>query len=257
MRRLRVLAVLLLVAAPAAVWAQRNFQGFTSGRGSNAPIKPNIPYDGRFVFVRLRYGPPIAYQNQRVPWSHDYPEGEQNMMKIMNELSLLAPHIEDTNVMAFDDPEIFKYPVSYLCEPGPRFYWTDEEAANFRTYLLKGGFVIVDDFRWQDWDYFENQMRKALPEARFVDLDGTHPIFHAFFEIPHPELTPQNYDPGQPIFRGLYEDNDPKKRLMMIIAYNTDISEFWEWSGTGFRPIEENNEAFKIGVNFFMYGVTH
>ena len=79
-------------------------------------------------------------------WSHDYPTGEQHFMKILNELTTSAPHIEETNILSFDDPELFKYPVAYICEPGPFFSLTDEEAANFRAYLLKGGFVIVDDF---------------------------------------------------------------------------------------------------------------
>ena len=131
---------------------------------------------------------------------------------------------------------------------------TDEEAAGFRAYLLKGGFVIVDDFRAYHWDNFETQMRRVLPDVRFFDLDASHPIFHSFFEIDSPQDIPQYYDPGKPVFRGVYEDNDPKKRLMMAIGYNTDISEFWEWSGTGFKPIDESNEAFKVGVNFFITG---
>ena len=85
----------------------------------------------------------------------------------------------------------------------------------------------------------------------------SHPIFHTFFEISSLSEIPQYYDPGPPIFRGIYEDNDPHKRLMVAIGYNTDVSEFWEWSGTGFKPIDESNEAFKVGVNFFIYGLTH
>ena len=70
-----VLATAFLVAlAAAAAFAQRGFGGF--GRGSGAPIEPNTPYDARFTFIRLRYGPPVAYQSQRIPWSHDYPEGD-------------------------------------------------------------------------------------------------------------------------------------------------------------------------------------
>ena len=68
---------------------------------------------------------------------------------------------------------------------------------------------------------------------------------------------PNFYDPGKPIYRGIYEDNDPAKRLMAIINYNTDISEFWEFSGTGLRPIDESNDAYKLGVNYIIYGMTH
>jgi len=253
-RAIMLLATAGVVACAVTALAQRGFGGF--GRGSNAPIAPNIPYDGRFTFIRLRYGPPVSFQSQRIPWSHDYPDGERNLMKIFNEISYLGPHVQETNVMALDDPDVFKYPLVYLCEPGG-WYVTDEEAANFRAYLLKGGYLIIDDFRAYHWSNFEAQMHRILPEARFVDLDVSHPIFHSFFEIKSLSEIPNFYDPGPPIFRGVYEDNDPKKRLMVAIAYNTDISEYWEWSGTGFKPIDESNEAFKVGVNFFMYGLTH
>ncbi len=253
-RRLLIMVAALVAATAATALAQRGFGGF--GRGSNAPIVPNIKYDGRFTFIRLRYGPPIAYQSQRIPWSHDYPDGEQNMMKILDEISNIEPHIHETNVMGFDDPDLFKYPVVYLCEPGG-WYMSDDEAAALRNYLLKGGYMIVDDFRAYHWSNFDLQMHRVLPDARIVDLDEHHQLFHSFFEIKSLDEIPQYYDPGKPIFRGIFEDNDPSKRLMVAIAYNTDISEFWEWSGTGFKPIDESNEAFKVGVNFFVYGMTH
>jgi hypothetical protein len=252
-----VVALVLLVATDMAGTAlgQRQFgRGF--GGGSNAPIAPNISYDGRFTFVRLRYGPPIPYQSQRVPWSHDYPEGERNMMKILREISSLDPHVEETNILPLDDPELFKYPVAYMCEPGG-WYVSEPAAANLRAYLQKGGFLIIDDFRYRHWDNFETQMHRVLPDARIVDLDASHPIFHSFFEIDSIDEIPQYYDPGRPIFRGIFEGNDPKKRLAVVIAYNTDVSEFWEWSGTGLKPIDESNAAFKVGVNFFVYGLTH
>jgi len=254
-RRAAFSIAVALVAATATLVAQRQFgRGF--GGGSNAPIKPNVPYDGRFMFIRLRYTGPIAYQSQRVPWSHDYPEGEENMLKILNELTNLEPNVEQSNIFGLEDPEIFKYPVTYMCEPGS-WYATDEMAKNMRAYLNKGGFLIIDDFRYRDWDNFEGQMLKILPDAKFLVLDISHPIFHSFFEFHSIDEIPNYYDPGKPIFLGVFEDNDPKKRLKVMIAYNTDVSEFWEWSGTGIKPMDENNAAFKLGVNFFIYGLTH
>jgi hypothetical protein len=140
---------------------------------------------------------------------------------------------------------------------------TEAEATALRSYLLKGGFVIVDDFKvaggigGSGWELFEANMRRVLPEARFVDLDASHPIYHSFFEIESLDIIPQAYNAGRPIFRGLFEDNDPTKRLMMVVNYNTDISQFWEWSSTGLRPIDETNEAYKLGVNYIVYGLTH
>ena len=248
-------AAMLLLAA--SVEAQRGFGGF-GRRGGMIPVEPNAKYDGRFAFVRLRYGPPMEYVGQRVPWSHDYPAGERHFMKILNELTLLGPHLEEVNILGFDDPEVFKYPVSYMAEPG-YLSLSEEEVAGFRAYVKKGGFVIFDDFSAQrgGWDNFESQMLRVLPEARFVDLDATHPIFHSFFEIDNLDIIPQYYDVGKPIFRGIFEDNDPAKRLLVMVNFNTDISEYWEFSDVEFRPISESNEAYKLGVNYVIYGMTH
>ena len=254
-----ILALALVGGASAATaLAQRRGGrggGFGGGRFAAEPIRPNTPYDGRFTFVRIRYGPDSGYASQRLMWSHDYPAGEQHFMKILNELSYLNPHTEETNILTFDDPLLFKYPIAYLCEPGA-LEMSEVEATGLRAYLKKGGFMIVDDFRYQHWPNFEAQMTRVLPEARFVDLDLSSPIFHSFFEIKTLDV-PQYYDPPPAIFRAIYEDNDPTKRIMVMINYNTDISEYWEWSDTGLKPIDESNEAYKLGVNYIIYGMTH
>ena len=227
------------------------------------PNTRNVPYDGRFTFARLKYttGPGGYYYGGLPAWAHGYAEAERNLMKILNEVSYLGPHIEESNVLALDDPKLCKYPVAYMTEAG---FWTmtDKEAAAFRAYLQKGGFVIFDDFRGDfrgggGWDNFEANMRRVLPEGRFVDLAPSHPIFHSFFEIDSFDIVPQYYDVGRPIFRALFEGNDPKKRMMAMTNYDTDISNYWEFSATGFRPIDESNEAYKLGVNYIMYGMTH
>ena len=186
-------------------------------------------------------------------------------MQIMNEVSFLSAHDEITT-LTLDDPEIFKYPVIYIIEVS---WWqlTDTQAAALRAYMEKGGFVIVDDFKvlgWRGidsggWEPFAANMNRVFPGVRFFDMDVDHPIFHSFFEITTDKLDnfPQAYNSGRPVFRGLYEDNDPRKRLMMIVNYNTDISQFWEWSARGFKPVDETNEAYKLGVNYLMYGMTH
>jgi len=223
----------------------------------------NVRYDGRFTFARLKYTTgPGGYYYQGLPaWAHGYNSAERNLMKILNEVSYLGPHIEESNVLTLDDPELCKYPVAYMTEAG---FWTmnDKEAAAFRAYLLKGGFVIFDDFRGDfrgggGWSNFEANMRRVLPEGRFVDLDPSHPIFHSFFEIDSFDIVPQFYDQGRPVFRALFEDNDPKKRMIAMINYDTDIANYWEFSATGFRPIDESNQAYKLGVNYVMYGMTH
>ena len=252
------LMLALVVACASTIVAQRRGGFGGGGRYGRQTILPNAPYDGRFTFVRLRYGPDYGYVTQGMQWSHDYPAGERHFMKILGEVTYLNPHTEETNILPFDSPDLFKYPVAYMAEPG-FLTLTDTEVAGFRAYLLKGGFVIFDDFaeRRGGWDTFEMQIRRVLPEGRWVDLDASARIFHSFFEINDLDIIPQYYDTGRPVFRGIFEDNDPNKRLLVMVNYNTDISEFWEFSDTGIKPIAENNEAYKLGVNYIIYGMTH
>lgn len=262
LRPLVIAAVMLLVAGTLA-FAQRRFFGYGELR---EPDVENIPYDGRFTFARLKYQTaPGGFWYRGLPsWIHGFPRSEDNLMRIMNEITFLGGHVDGFNVFAVDDDALAKYPLAYITEVG---WWTmnDREAAALRAYLLKGGFVIVDDFKVAGefgaggggWENFQANMQRVIPSARFIDLDLSHPIFHAFFEIKTLQSFPQAYNAGRPYFRGLFEDNDPKKRLLMIVNYNTDVSQFWEWSGRGFRPFDETNEAYKLGVNYVIYGMTH
>jgi Domain of unknown function (DUF4159) len=263
-----VVAGLVLAIGTASVLAQRRGVGRF---GRQISELPNAPYDGQFTFVRVKYEPtPDGYWYGGIPaWAHGYPISEQNLMKIMNEISYLGAHEQEVNAITFDDPELCKYPIAYVIEPD---WWamTDSEAAAIRTYMQKGGFVIVDDFKVRGfrggggegfggggWDTFLAEMKRVVPDGRFVELTDAHPIFHSFFEITSVQNFPQAYIPGRPVFYGLFEDNDPSKRLTMVVNYNTDISQYWEWSGRGLRPFDDTNEAYKLGVNYVIYGLTH
>jgi hypothetical protein len=256
---LLTVAVLLCMAVVAAAQRRRSFYGWDE-------TVRNIPYDGRFTFARVRYTPAPGgnWAGGRPSWVHGYPLAEQNLMQIMKEVSLLDVHADDMNVVTLDDPELFKYPIAYIIEVG---WWTltEIEVAALRAYLQKGGFLIVDDFKvegWRGlpgggWQPFEDNVRRVLPGVRFFEMSPEDPIFHSFFEITTLDDFPQAYTDGRAVFRGVYEDNDPRKRLMMIINYNTDISQYWEWSGRGLRPFDDTNEAYKLGVNYLIYGMTH
>lgn len=256
---MRVVVALAMIASAAALAAGQSLRFGNSAH----PIEPNPTYDGQFTFARLRYGPPLAMVNQRIPWSHDYPDGERHFMQIMHEVTYLRPKFLESTVLGLDDPELGRYPLAYMAEPG---YWfvTDAEAAAFRAWLLKGGFVIFDDFAEDrapggrgGWNAFVQTFQRIIPGIRFYDLDESHPIFHSFFEINSFDIVPQMYDIGRPIFRAAFEDNDPSKRILAMVNFNTDISEFWEFSPSGLLPITETNEAYKLGVNYVMYGMTH
>lgn len=231
------------------------------GAFADEPYHPNVPYDGRFTFVRIRYTPIAGGGFGRFrggrddpKWDHDYPKGERHFSKILEELTTLRARPAETNILTLDDPELFKYPVAYLTEPG---FWnpSDREVAGMRAYLRKGGFVIFDDFVGNQMFNLESQLRRVLPEARMIPLSADHPIFDAFYRITSLDYVHPYF--GQPsVFFGIFEDNDPAKRMLAIINYNNDISEYWEWSDTGAFPIDLSNDAYKLGVNYIVYALT-
>jgi hypothetical protein len=242
-----VVLTVLTVALPAL--AQRG----RFGRRGFAPIAENVHYDGRLTIARLWYA---NYPG----WSYDYPEMEQNLTLIFKDISLLPVRQDGSNILRMDDPELLKFPISWLSEPG---YWypSDSEVLGLRTYIEKGGFVIIDDFHFPDeWQVFEAAMRRVLPQGNIVRLDKTHPVYNSFFsikslDIPYPGRYGEQGLMGE--FYGIHEGNDPSKRLMVVINYNMDIGDYMEHSGQGYFSVDPTNEAFKFGVNYFIYGLTH
>jgi hypothetical protein len=250
------------------------FAGLLSGAAPAQPADPAAegarptpaqvraaPYDGRFTFVRIRYG---GYRSGRGfgrggyggdSWAHDYPAADRNMQTILDEVTTVSTVVESSVVVDLEDRAIFQHPILYLSEPG---FWgiTEEGARNLREHLLKGGFIIFDDFdgpgHWENW---EAQIRQALPEYRPIEIDESHPVFRTFFfvediYVPHPNSQ-------RPTYLGIFEDNDPEKRMLALVNYNSDLAEYWEWSASGYLPIDPTNDAYRLGVNYFIWGLTH
>jgi hypothetical protein len=216
----------------------------------------------RFKFVRVLNGPMYSGQwlgDRGVEWSHDYPEAGVHFSKILAELSKLNVALDDDEyIFSFADPNLFKYPFAYTCEVG-HMMLSDEEVAGLREYVLRGGFLLVDDFRGPpELQNFQSYVKRALPEYEMKPLDLTHPIFNCFFSIKTLDVRPvYTYRGGgglQPQFFGI---EDKHGRLMMIINYNYDVSDFWQWSNDPFQPIEDTNSAYKFGVNYVFYALTH
>ena len=105
------------------------------------PLPSQEMQDRRFTFVRLRWGRGSTFSGgMSSAWNHDYPRAEQHLSQILKEVTFIDPHTEGALILALDDPDLFKYPIAYMWEPG---FWslTDREADRFREYLLKGGFL--------------------------------------------------------------------------------------------------------------------
>ncbi len=255
--------VAILAAVP--LHAQERRGGFRILPGKSGPdfSMNNVSYDGRLTWVRLRFTPSrtgygggggyfggINYQ-----WDHDYPRADGQIVTLLDELTSLGANLDGTNIFAVTDDDLSRFPIAYLAEPG---WWTqtEEEVVALRNYLLKGGFLIVDDFAANQIWTFREQIRRVIPNARFVELDGHEDIFHSFFEIESLDYNHPYYG-YKSVFYGIFEDNDPNKRLMVIVNYNNDIGEYWEWSNMGLIPVDLSNEGFKLGINYIVYAMTH
>ena len=258
--RRAIAATVALAVLAVAVAASAQFGFF---RGYRLWGRSDLPYDGRLHFVRLRWtGGTYGTRPQGMGvnfWLHEFPDAEANMMSVVGEYTAADARTDGSLALALDDPELFKHPIAMMWEPG---FWimTDAQAASLRAYMLKGGFVIFNDFETRQWENFEAQLRRVLPGAQLMTLDAGHPIFNLFFRVGRID-TPNPFNHHlrgmTPEYFGVFEDNDPNGRMMAVVAYNTNLGEYWWLAGRGLLPIEAENAGFQIGVNFMLYGLTH
>ena len=246
-------AILVLIALLAPVIAAAQlFQ--LRGRSSQADI--TVPYDSNWVFTRIRYNNTLGGFGQG-GWEHDYPTADRNLTAIVDYISHVRARMDGSNILDLDDEQIFENPIIYMSEPG---FWrtTEEEAQSLRAYLLKGGLIIFDDFEGEGhWRNMVAQMQRALPELRFIRLDVSHPLFHSFFNIQHLEVPHPTMQGVPPAFFGLFENNDINGRLLAIANWNNDLGDYWEWSAEGLYGSDPTNDAYRLGVNYIIYAMTH
>lgn len=226
-----------------------------SGIAAESPAQ--LAGGDQFEFVRIRwtdnnqrYG--YVFSTDAPLWAHDYPEAEQNFYTALKAATSIKVS-EDHQVLTFADDEIFKYPFIYACEIG-YLTLTDAEVVNLREYLLRGGILMVDDFRlgpeWRNW---QREIRRVLPASETIlkKLPDTHPIFHCFFDL-HNIHEPVPYlEPIPPQYWGIF---DQSGRMMVLINFNTDVGDGWE------LPNETrtfSTISFKLGINYLIYSYTH
>jgi hypothetical protein len=259
--------VMIASAGIAAVALEQPFRGYFTTDPPQVDY-PSFPYEGSFTFARIKFRPmawapvpPGIYSwGLDLGWNHDYPAAEINFAKILDELTGVKAQLEGGNIIGLDDPRLFEHPWAYLCEVG---FWnpTEEEAGNLRQYLLRGGFLVIDDFFDENttraWDNFNHQINRVLPGVRLYRLDVDHAIFRAFFELEDIDFWDPEIAQFRPAIYGIFEDNDPDKRLMAVVNYNMDIGDYWEWSDRLVYPMHLTEKGFKVGINYLMYSFLH
>ena len=230
------------------------FVGALSILSTAATLDSEPPKDVEFTYARIRYHmTPDAVYVREVPWHHDYPYGDETFPTFIKEVSHVHTASTAYQIVDIDSPDLFKYPFAYLCEPG-YLELNDKDTKNFREYLERGGFVLVDDFRGErHLNNLVYQMKKVFPDGNIVPLTLSHPVFNSFYQIETLDVRPP-YGRGPVQFLGLEDDHG---RLVMVINYNNDLSELWEWLDEGTASMHDAAESLKFGTNYLMYAFTH
>ena len=231
------------------------------------------PPDERFAglvwtFVRVRYDT-FAGRGQfgdflNDPWAVDYDAADQNLSRRLR--SVTAIQVNDPIVLTIEDPVLWRYPWLYVVEPG-NLRLKDTEVPILREFLRRGGTLTLDDFHGPiEFANVEREMRRVFPDRRIVDLDPGHPVFSSFYRI---ETYPQipglgSFFAGRTWEKGGFVATlraivDDDGRAMVLINWNTDMGDGWEWSNAMEYPgyIRYTAEAYRMMINEIVYSLTH
>ena len=219
--------------------------------------RPAGPHE--FYFTRAIYSSGWGWSR----WATDYPKADRQFMTVVNRLIDIdgSPY---ENAVRLDDPRIRDFPFLYALEVGD-IALSQAEIEGLRNYLLAGGFLVIDDF-WGSWEWaaFEQQIRKVFPEHPIVEVPLDHPVFNAVYRIDEVLQVPAigNYWGGRTWERDGYEAHvrgifDDKGRLMVLINWNTDLGDAWEWAERPEYPLKFSTFAVEMGINFIVYAMSH
>tara|TARA_R110002167_G_scaffold344363_2_gene553791 strand:- start:47827 stop:48603 length:777 start_codon:yes stop_codon:yes gene_type:complete len=245
--------------------------------GSSAAVAQNtimdIEYDpaGEFNFVRVQFDTYGArggfggfFGDGGPPWSIDFPGADQNFLRGVARLTNVRV-MQDPIVLRFDDSRIFDYPFLYMLEVGQQggISLSPLEITNLREYLLRGGFLLIDDF-WgtRQWDAFEASFSQVFPEREIVELRPDHEIFRTYYDLDGPKMIPalsrddsrgeQDIDVASN--HAILDDNG---RIMVLINWNSDMGDGWEHTYHPYYPTRYANSAYQLGINYLIYAMTH
>lgn len=254
--------------------AQSEFRVYPSFEGAeaDAPLPTDWNEPGELVVGRLMYpdggfGFRGSWRSGGTSWTDDYPRGDRTFVQMLRRFTRTHVRAVEQPVNLEDVGDVYYWPFMVVGLASP-WRLTDEQAAELREYLLRGGFLFCDSFfDSRNWIVFEESLHRVFPDRAIIDLTDDHPIFHTVYDLP--EMTKvqipnwnslrrggRGYmgDGRVPRWRGVEDDDG---RLMMLIAFNNDVMDGWQWADDPYYPSEEANLSLRLGVNVAMYAMTH
>jgi len=230
-----------------------------------APPRDIFP-GNKFTFCRIKFTNDMHLRGG--PWFTDYPDSDLNFTKRLSEMTTIEtnPHV----IVSLDDDAIFNYPFIYMLEVGTMAL-TDKEVERLRIYLLRGGFLMVDDFWGEaEWHNWEMNISKVFPPQEYpmTDIPLSHEMFHCVFDLQEIPQIPGVYswlrtglsyereDAKQVHCRGIWDHNN---RLMVVVMHNCDMGDGWEEEGTNedYFKLYSAPKAYPLGINIVVYAMTH
>jgi Domain of unknown function (DUF4159) len=239
------------------------------------PLPPDYLVPGEWTFARLMY-PPASYgygrrgrgggdwTNGSSNWTIDYPRSDRHLAEAVRRLTRIDARSVEQPVNLDDGDEVYNWPWLYAVEVG---HWdlTDAQVDKLREYLLRGGFLMVDDFHGtREWSVFIASMSRVFPDRPIVDIPNEDPIFHTMFDLKDRFQVPgaqflwtgstSEQDGYDPHWRAIYDDDG---RIMVAICHNMDLGDSWEHADTPEYPEKYTAMGVHIGVNYIVYAMTH
>ena len=248
------------------------------GEGWNRPLRDGLPVrsgivDRGFTFCRLQYTS-VRREPAGMGWSTDYPRSDANFATRIEQLTTVrTARWEDGEpghaVVRATDPEIYECPFLFASDVGTAGF-SREESASLRDYLLKGGFLWVDDF-WGEraWDHWEAQIREVLPEQEITEVTVEHPMLHALYRVSRIPQIPSIQQWNRMGRRGTSERGaeseipdlraifDRDGRLLVLMSHDTDIADGWEREADDSEFFDSfSPEAYAFGINVLVWAMT-
>ena len=235
---------------------------FAASFGGEFPASP----EAEFHMARMVYSSGNADRMWRPWWAIDYPDAEYHFTRGLRRLTTLEV-ADDSQHIRLTDENLFDYPWLFAQQVG-HWYLDDAEIARLREYVLRGGFVVFDDFHGEyEWVIFTDVMRRAFPKWPITPLPETHPLMKVMYELDQDTQIPGRrhlyraangeveallHGPAE--WHGIHDDNG---RLVVAINFNMDMGDAWEHADDPVYPVPMTSLAYRFAVNYVIYAMTH
>jgi hypothetical protein len=269
-----VVVFLAFLLVTAGAWAQREFRVYESfeREDSEMALPPDWDQPADFVVGRLMYPGGGGWRGGDwlrggTPWTVDYPRGDRMLAELLRRFTWMDVRSVEQPVNLNDGDDVFFWPFLMVGLPG-NWQLTQYQVEKLREYLLRGGFLFADSFFGsRDWVGFEAGLRRVFPDRPIIEVKDDHPVFHIVYdlaEVSRVQIPNMNSlmrggggwlsDGRVPQWRGIEDDHG---RLMVLVAFNNDVADSWQWADDPRYPSESASYGLRLGVNIAVYTLPH